>query len=108
MLELIVGLHLHTLRASSAATSAPAGPLYRRRRRAQPGDQRQDVGERQSWHRDFGHLEGHVSAMADDLRPDLDQLLLEAGQRPRLRCLWYRQRPHEVPRRRWLLTAYCG
>src|SRR5215204_2004460 len=35
--------------------------------------------------------------MADDLRTDLDQLLLEAGQRPRLRRLRHRQCAHEVP-----------
>ena len=34
--------------------------------------------------------------MADDLRTDLDQLLAQADQRPRLRCLWHRQCPHEV------------
>jgi hypothetical protein len=35
--------------------------------------------------------------MADDLRADLDQLLLEAGERPRLCCFRHRQRPHEIP-----------
>jgi hypothetical protein len=34
--------------------------------------------------------------VADDLRADLDQLLAQAGQRPRLRRLRHRQRPHEV------------
>ena len=34
--------------------------------------------------------------MADDLGADLDQLLAQAGQRPRLRGLRHRQRPHEV------------
>jgi hypothetical protein len=34
--------------------------------------------------------------MADDLRADLDQLLPQAGQRPRLRRLGHRQRPHEI------------
>jgi hypothetical protein len=32
------------------------------------GDQRQDVGEHLSWHRDFGHLARDVAAMARDLR----------------------------------------
>src|SRR5947208_3307671 len=34
--------------------------------------------------------------MADDLRADFDQLLPEAGQRPRLCCLWHRQCAHEI------------
>src|SRR5262244_1792037 len=45
----------------------------RRRRRPQPGNQRQDVREHQSRYRDLGHLEGDVAAVADDLRADLDQ-----------------------------------
>jgi hypothetical protein len=47
-------------------------------------------------HRDLGHLEGHVPTVADGLGADLDQLLAQAGQRPRLRGLGHRQRPHEV------------
>ena len=38
---------------------------------------------------DLGHLEGDVAAVADDLRADLDQLLLQTRQRlvfDRLRC----------------------
>jgi hypothetical protein len=34
--------------------------------------------------------------MADDLGADLDQLLAQAGQRLRFRCLRHRQRAHEV------------
>jgi hypothetical protein len=34
--------------------------------------------------------------VADDLCADLDQLLAQAGQRPRLRCLRHRQGPHKV------------
>jgi hypothetical protein len=45
---------------------------------------------------DRGHLEGDVAAMTDDLGADLDRLLLEAAQRPRLRRRGQRQRPHEV------------
>src|SRR6476620_8206317 len=37
-----------------------------------------------------------IAAMADDLRTDLDQLLAQAGQRPRLRRFGHRQRPHEI------------
>ena len=57
----------------------------RRRRCPQPGDQRQDFLEHLPRHRDLGHLEGHIAAVADDLRADFDQLLAQAGQRPRLR-----------------------
>ena len=35
--------------------------------------------------------------MADNLGADLDQLLAQAGQRPRLPYLGQRQRPHEIP-----------
>jgi hypothetical protein len=34
-----------------------------------------------SWRTDLGHLEGDVSAMVDDLRADLDELLAQARQR---------------------------
>jgi hypothetical protein len=47
-------------------------------------------------HRDFGHLKRHVAAVTDDLRTDLDQLVAQAGQRPRVRGLRHRQRPHEI------------
>src|SRR5437870_12206949 len=47
-------------------------------------------------HRDLGHLERDVATVADNLGADLDQLLAQAGQRPRLRGLRHRQRPHEV------------
>jgi hypothetical protein len=45
---------------------------------------------------DLGHLENHIPAMADDLCADLDQLFAQTGQRPRLRRLGHRQRPHEI------------
>src|SRR3954468_11194943 len=65
------------------AAFPPAGSSCWRGRRAQPSDQPQDLGEHLSRHRDLSHLESHVAPMADDLRADLDQLLLEAGERPR-------------------------
>jgi len=34
--------------------------------------------------------------VADDFGPDLDQLLAQTGQRPRLRGLWHRQGSHEI------------
>ena len=42
-------------------------------------------------------MERDVSAVTDDLRADLDQLLAQAGHRPRLYCLGHCQRAHEVP-----------
>jgi hypothetical protein len=54
-----------------------------RGRRPQPGDQRQDFREHLPRYRDLGHLEGDVAPVADDLGADLDQLLAQAGQRPR-------------------------
>ena len=53
----------------------PAGFSCRRKRGTQSGDQRQDFGEQPAGHRDLGELERDVSAVADDLRADLDQLL---------------------------------
>jgi hypothetical protein len=48
------------------------------------------------WDGDLGHLEGDVAAVADDLGADLDQLLLQACQRPFLDGLRRRQRAQEV------------
>lgn len=56
----------------------------------QSGDQRQDFGEQPAEHRDLGELERDVSAVTDDLRTDLDQLLAQASQRPcRHRILYF-------------------
>src|SRR5271169_3042526 len=41
-------------------------------------------------------IKGRVAAVAHDLGADLDQLLAQAGQRPRLRRLRHCQRPHEI------------
>ena len=41
-------------------------------------------------------MERNIAAMADDLGAELDQLLLEAGQRPRLHRLGHGQRAHEI------------
>ena len=46
--------------------------------------------------RDFGHLKRDIAAMADDLRADLDQLFLQARQRPLLDRLWRRQRAQKI------------
>jgi hypothetical protein len=45
------------------------------------GDQRQDFLEHLYWHRELGHLEYDVAAMADTFAADLDQLLAQAGRR---------------------------
>ena len=81
---------------SPLAASGAGGPSCRGGQRPQPGDQRQDVGEHLPRDRDLGHLERDVAPVADDLRADLDELLAQAGQRPRLRRLRHRQRAHEV------------
>jgi len=62
----------------------------------QRGDQRQEVGEHLLRHRHLGHLERDVAAVVDDLGADLDQLLAQAAQRPWLRRVRHRQRPHEI------------
>ena len=44
----------------------------------------------------FGHLKRDIAAMADDLRADLDQLFLQARQRPLLDRLRRRQRAQKI------------
>ena len=48
------------------------------------------------WDGDLGHLKGDKATVADDLRADLDQLLLQARQRPVLDRLRRRQRSKEI------------
>jgi len=75
----------------------PTVPVLRRGRSwPQSGNQPQDFLEQFLRHRDLGHLERDVAGMRDDLGPDLDELLLQARQRPLLDRLWQSQRPHEV------------
>src|SRR5216683_6074352 len=75
-------------------SSAVASDLISRSRwcgrRPQLDDQHQDFLEHLSRPRDLGHLKGRVAAVAHDLGADLDQLLAQAGQRPRLRRLRHR------------------
>jgi len=59
-------------------------------------DQPQDLLEQFLRHRDLGHLEDDVAAMAHDLGADLHELFPQASQRPLLDCLRQSQRPHEV------------
>jgi hypothetical protein len=49
-----------------------------RRWRPQLRDQPQDIGEQNSGDDDLGHPEGDITAVADDLRANLDQLFLQA------------------------------
>jgi hypothetical protein len=42
----------------------------------------EDVGKESSRNGDFGHLESDIATTADDLRAGLDELFLEARQRP--------------------------
>jgi hypothetical protein len=46
-------------------------------------------------HRDLGHVEGHVAAVARDLRADFNEFLVQAGQRPRLCRLRASQAPRD-------------
>src|SRR6266404_2600671 len=64
--------------------------------RPQLGDQPQNLGEQHSGYGDLGHLEGDIATVVNDLRADLDKLLLQAGQGPVLDWLGRRQRAQEV------------
>ena len=57
-------------------------------------DQPQNLLEHLPWN--LGHLEDEIATVADDLRADLDQLLLQARLRPVLACLGRCQRAQEV------------
>ena len=59
-------------------------------------DQAENLLEHLQWDGDLGHLERDVVAVADDLRADLDQLLLQARQRPVLDRFGCCQRAQEV------------
>jgi hypothetical protein len=56
----------------------------------------QNLLEHLSRDRNLGHLEGNTAAVAHDLRADLDELLLQARQRPILDRLRRRQRAQEI------------
>src|SRR5664279_6634716 len=66
------------------------------RLRPQFRDQPQNLLEHLPWDGDLGHLEDDIASVTHHLRADLDQLLLQARQRPvldRLRCC---ERPQEI------------
>src|SRR4029450_9584757 len=58
----------------------PSNTSCRCRRRLRPefGNEPQNLLEHLPWDGDLGHLECDVAAVADDLRTDLDQFLLQA------------------------------
>ena len=66
------------------------------RLRPQFPDQPQNLLEHLPWNGDLGHLEDEIATVADDLRASLDQLLLQARQRPILDRLGRRQRAQEI------------
>ena len=51
----------------------------------------QDIGEQNSGDGDLGHLEGDITAVANDLRADLDELVFQSCQRPVFDRLGHRQ-----------------
>ena len=65
-------------------------------RRPQFRDHPQNVCKEIFGNGDFGHLKRDIAAMADDLRADLDQLFLQARQRPLLDRLRRRQRAQKI------------
>ncbi len=79
-----------------SALSDPKPLSCRGGRRPQSRDEHQDILEHLPRHRDLDHLEHDVAAVADHLGADLDQLLPQTRQGPRLRSRGHRQGPHEV------------
>ena len=66
------------------------------RRWPQFRDQPQDVAEQMPGNGDLGHLKRDVTTVVHDLRADLNQLLLQARQRPIFDRLWRRQCTQEI------------
>jgi hypothetical protein len=66
------------------------------RQRPQFRNEPQDVVEENFRNGDLGHLESDITPVAHDFRADLDELLLEARQRPILDRLRRRQRAQEI------------
>ena len=63
------------------------GPSWRQGSPPQPVDPARNFSEQSSGDGDLREPKGDVAAMADDLGPDLDELLPECGQRPMLHFL---------------------
>ena len=68
-----------------------------RRLRPQFGDQPQNLLEHLPGNGDLGHLKSDITAVAHDLRANLDQPFLESRQRPVFDRLRRRQRAQEIP-----------
>ena len=66
------------------------------RRRSEPVDRAQDVGEQVARDRDLGHLEYDVATVADDLGADFDEFLAQRRQRPLLDGIGHSECAHEV------------
>jgi hypothetical protein len=75
-----VCLHQGAPPLSSLVACDPISRSCWRRRCSKARDERQDFLEHLPRHRDLGHLERDVPAVADHLGTDLDQLLPQAGQ----------------------------
>jgi hypothetical protein len=82
----VVNVHAIHLRLRATAHGG-ARVCDRSRRRSRSHRSAPQRRERQS---------SRIAAVAHDLGADLDQLLAQAGRRPRLRRLRHRQRPHEI------------
>jgi hypothetical protein len=59
-------------------------------------DEPQNLLEHLPWDGDLSHLEDDVATVANNPRADLDQLFLQARQRPVLNRFWRRQRAQEI------------
>jgi hypothetical protein len=71
------------------------------------GDERQNLLEQLPWDGDLGDLEGDTASMADDLRADLNQLFLQARQRPVLDRL-RRRFEEQIRRKEWGTRSGLG
>ena len=74
----------------------------------QSGNQPQDISEQSFRVGHLSHLEGDIATVANDLGTNLDQLLLQAGQRPvtdRLGCGQGAQEAAEIVGERVKLKA---
>jgi hypothetical protein len=82
-LAIILGIWAHSSRRLLLNAWPSIVSRWRRRwLRPQLRDEPQYLLEHLPWDGDLGHLEGDIAAVAHDLRADLDELFLQARQRP--------------------------